>query len=83
MSDVVVLPSISSEGPPIVVLEALVLGKPVVAARVGGIPEIIEDGETGLLVPPRNPQALAEAICALLWRTPPGRREHGGPVRRA
>jgi len=66
LSDVVVLPSVSSEGPSTVVLEALALGKAVVATRVGGIPEVVEDGETGLLVPPRDPRALADAICTLL-----------------
>ena len=70
LSDVVVLPSVSSEGPSTVVLEALALGKAVVATRVGGIPEVVEDGETGLLVPPRDPRALADAICTLLADRP-------------
>ena len=47
-------------------LEALALGKPVVATRVGGIPEIVEDRGTGLLIEPSNPGALAEAVTALL-----------------
>ena len=66
LSDVVVLPSVAAEGLPITILEALALGKPVVATRVGGIPEAIQDGETGLLVPPGDPQALADAVSALL-----------------
>ena len=40
--------------------------KPVIATRVGGTPEAVEDGVTGLLVPPRDPEALAEVIIALL-----------------
>jgi glycosyltransferase involved in cell wall biosynthesis len=63
--DVVVLPSLE-EGFPNVVLEAMAAGKPVVASRVGGVPEAVVHGETGLLVPPADPQALAEAIATLL-----------------
>ena len=44
----------------------LVFGKPVVATRAGGIPEIVIDGETGLLVPVENPQALGTSIARLL-----------------
>jgi len=64
-ADVVVLPSLS-EGFPFAVLEALALSKPVVATRVNGVPEIIEDGRTGLLVPPRDVPALAAAIRRVL-----------------
>ncbi|HWF60297.1 MAG TPA: glycosyltransferase family 4 protein [Nitrospira sp.] len=60
-ADVVVLPSLS-EGFPFVVLEALAMSRPVVATHVGGVPEIIHDGSTGLLVPPRSSQALESAI---------------------
>lgn len=60
-----VLPSLS-EGFPNAVLESMAGGVPVVATRVGGNPEAIEEGVTGFLVPPREPAALARAICALL-----------------
>lgn len=46
-------------------LDAMAAGVPVVATRVGGIPEIVADGESGILVPARNPEALADAIVAL------------------
>jgi len=63
--DVVVLPS-SSEGFPFVLLEALAMGCPVVASRVNGIPELIENQKTGLLVSPRDPHALMVAIREVL-----------------
>jgi glycosyltransferase involved in cell wall biosynthesis len=59
--DLVVNPSLT-EGLPNVILEALALRKPVVATAVGGVPEIIQDGVTGYLVPPANPRQLAEKI---------------------
>lgn len=62
--DIFVLPSVK-EGLPYVLLEAGARGKPVVATNVGGIPEIIEDGKTGFLVPPKNPNALAQALTRL------------------
>lgn len=63
--DVFVLPSLY-EGFGIAILEAMAAGKPVVATTVGGIPEFVVPGETGLLVEPGNAEALAEAIGRLL-----------------
>jgi len=68
-SDLVVVPSRHPEGFGIVILEAFARGKPVVGCNVGGIPEIIRDGENGLLVPPGDADALTDAI-ARLYRAP-------------
>jgi glycosyltransferase involved in cell wall biosynthesis len=54
------------EGGPLSVMEYMEAGLPVVATRVGGLPELVRDGESGLLVPPRDPRALAEAIARVL-----------------
>jgi glycosyltransferase involved in cell wall biosynthesis len=64
--DVVVLPSIRSDGVPQVVIQALAMRKPVVASAVGGIPEVIQHQRTGVLVPPNDPQALADAVVRVL-----------------
>jgi glycosyltransferase involved in cell wall biosynthesis len=50
----------------LVALEAVATAKPVVATRAGGVPEFVLGGETGLLIPPRDPQALAEALIKLI-----------------
>jgi glycosyltransferase involved in cell wall biosynthesis len=63
--DVFVLSSIS-EGFSIATIEAMAAGKPVVVTRSGGPEEIVENGETGLLVPPAEPKALAEQVCRVL-----------------
>jgi glycosyltransferase involved in cell wall biosynthesis len=67
--DVFVLPSLS-EGLSLALVEAMAAGTPVAATAVGGNPELIRDGETGLLVPPRDPDALAAAIGRLLADRP-------------
>jgi glycosyltransferase involved in cell wall biosynthesis len=63
--EIFVFPSIQ-EGLGTSILDAMALYKPVVATRAGGIPEVVQDGVTGLLVPPQNPGALADAIRFLL-----------------
>ncbi len=63
--DIFVLPSLY-EGMPFAILEAMAAARPVVATRVDAVPEVVVDGETGLLVPPRDPPRLAEALLHLL-----------------
>jgi len=79
--DVAVVPSIEREGFGLAALEAMDAGVPVVASRVGGLPEVVQDGRTGLLVPPGDPAALAAAIARLLAR-PQERGELGAEGRR-
>lgn len=64
-SDVFVLPSLS-EGLPVVVLEAMASGLPIIATKVRGVPEIVEDGQNGFLVDPKNPEQIAEKILFLM-----------------
>lgn len=63
--DMVVIPSLT-EAQPRVAVQAFATGRPVVASRVGGVPEIVKDGETGWLVPPALPEALADAIARVV-----------------
>jgi len=65
-SDVVLLPSIHGENLPTVLMEAGACGRPVVASDVGGISDIVADGETGLLVPPGSVPGVAAAVLRLL-----------------
>lgn len=79
--DLSVLPS-RNEGMGRAAVEALACGLPVVATAVGGLPSVVEDGVTGLLVPPEDPQALASAILRLLQdETARRRMGEAGPQR--
>ena len=80
VSDVLVATSFASETFGIALVEAQACGVPVVASRFGGFPEVVRDGETGLLVPPQDPQALAAALRELL--ADGGRRERMGQAGR-
>ncbi|MFA5139629.1 MAG: glycosyltransferase family 4 protein [Elusimicrobiota bacterium] len=75
-ADAMVLPSIAGEDMPLAVLDAMALGKPVVASSLSGIPEQIEHGRTGLLVPPGDASGLSQALKRLL--SDPGERRSMG-----
>jgi glycosyltransferase involved in cell wall biosynthesis len=62
----VAVPSVWHENQPLIVLEAFACGVPVIATTLGGLPDLVEDGVTGLLVPPNDPVELARAIAAVL-----------------
>jgi glycosyltransferase involved in cell wall biosynthesis len=80
-ADVCVIPSVWDDAFPIAVLEAMAQGRAVIASRVGGIPEAINSDAVGLLVPPRDERALAQAIRTLL--DDPARRATMGRAARA
>lgn len=67
--DVLVIPS-RWEGLPMALLEAMALGKPVVAHAVGGIPDVVRDGQEGLLVSPQHPEQMVQALARLLGDVP-------------
>ncbi len=64
-ADIVIAPS-RNEWTPLVLMEALAQGKPVVASRVGGVPEVVSDGRSGLLIGPGDPGQLTDAIVRLV-----------------
>lgn len=73
--DAVILTS-ANEGTPVTLIEALAAGRPVVATRVGGVPDVVDDGETGFLVRPADTHAMAERL-EILARDPERRAEMG------
>jgi glycosyltransferase involved in cell wall biosynthesis len=80
-ADAAVLPSVMTsrgdrEGIPVALMEAMATGLPAVASDISGIPELVEDGRTGLLVPPRESRALADALHRLM-EDPELRRKFG------
>jgi glycosyltransferase involved in cell wall biosynthesis len=62
--EVIALTSLN-EGTPVALIEAMAAGLPVLATAVGGVPDVVADGHTGLLVPPRDPQAFADLMISL------------------
>jgi colanic acid/amylovoran biosynthesis glycosyltransferase len=85
-ADVLVAPSVPTrrgkrEGIPVVLMEGMAAGLPVVASRLSGIPELVEDGLSGVLVPPADPASLATALAGLA--ADPGRRQRMGATGRA
>lgn len=79
--DVVTLCS-NNEGSPVALIEALAAARPVVSTNVGGVPNVVQDGESGLLVPSRDPGAFAEAVLTML-RDPDRAAAFGQAGRRA
>jgi glycosyltransferase involved in cell wall biosynthesis len=79
---VALAPSVWPDPCPTVVMEAMASGRPVIASRIGGLPDLVVDGETGLLVPPGNPAALGQAMQALVSQ-PEVRLRMGNAAKRA
>jgi glycosyltransferase involved in cell wall biosynthesis len=79
-ADMLVLPSFA-EGVPMVLMEAMASRIPVIASRVAGVPELVEDGVTGFLVPPGDVESLAARMVAL-WDDPERARAMGARGRR-
>ena len=73
-ANVVVIPSACVENSPIVAYETMALGRPIVGSDIGGIPDLVVDGETGFLVEPRNPDQIAEKVIRILSNTELGIR---------
>ena len=65
LTDIFILPS-TSEGMPMTLLEAMSASKPIIATSVGGVPEVVQDGKTGILLKTRNPTQMAKAITNLV-----------------
>lgn len=80
-SDILVLPSKAQEGLPRAVIEAMAYAVPVIVTSVGGMPELVDDGVTGLVVPPNDEKALSEAILKLYRTTPEARQAMGSAGR--
>ena len=78
----VVLPAVWYENAPKSVLEAQARAKPVLASRIGGLPELVEDGVTGLLVPPGDPAALAAALARMAALPEAARTAMGAEAKR-
>ena len=82
-ADIVVIPYRDTDGPsdyPLVLLEAMAAGQCVVASKVGGMPEVVEDGVSGVLVPPSDHAVLSKEIRSML-SDPARREEMGGKAR--
>jgi glycosyltransferase involved in cell wall biosynthesis len=80
-ADIVLVPSRRPESLGRVAIEAMAFGRPVVASRIGGLAEVVEDEKTGWLTPPGNPEALAKTIAAII-ENPLGWRGFGAAARR-